>query len=641
MSGEMPESQATSSLPKSDLNALCSLCNAEFSITLQRDCEIGHDPHTGDLVCFLCFIHRKITNKYPHSFHEGDPMAAPLFARREARLNPTSPLYPKTSLSSPISTPCEYCLVTLASLNHAPEHAHQGTVYCSTCQQCLCDAHSHLLHKQPLGGMLHHIVPVDRRNQTLLQGGNDGMAVIHKCSLHSYKTYVAVDMTEIRLACIICVAQGSCNHTDDDADDDDDYFIKNDNDDSTKGGYVDFTEAQPYLRRLIIKTLTEPILLKSKKVTDESSRRDELKDVENGNILLAMTREIGRAVDPLTSFVSKLRSVSTVVHNQLSQLHQPEDLNVSMQIQWKELANDVSAFMCSIGDAFHHGIQSLERPLQRINGTVLEAMAIVGLEGINVKDMGDQVLASAPVTPIAVAEMVTVANALKYLRQTLQEGHIGGVSQLNITKLTTVFARIDELTHTLSAILSSCRPLGEVGLVNDMNGEIVLGQLTRLFEAIIGLDTMYFDMFNFPIPRVGLSKLLSWKIELRSKLHKAGLFQEALNALLYDNMKPRKVTFQTLRLIEHLEAAGDPNAPLLRALLRYNGNARDSLTEFRQAQKQGCTHPLLYYFLGDCLLASPNNTFETRQRALEYYEIAIQGMFSLHITDNHIHSLTS
>lgn len=428
------------------------------------------------------------------------------------------------------------------------------------------------------------------------------MANLGKCPKHPDKDCATMDTFSLSVVCMDCI-------------------------DPSKWSYVSLTESYPVLNKSIVETLTTSFYLRK---PDDANISNLSKNVDKGNVMLAMLREMNPVVNHLYSFTNELRSVMALVYDQLSQLAQSEHPIASMGIDWKGLAGDVGGFMGSIAYVFHEGVQSVERSLHRINGTVLEALEIVGLEDVHVEEMGKTVLSSRPVTPATVAGVALVAGTLESLRATLQKGDIGGLSKFNVSNLDTFLSLAEVLNrNSLDPIRSACASLGEIMLVNDLNGVVLLGHLNRLFETIRALDSKYFELFTYPRPRYGLKKLILWKIDLTYKLNREALFQETLNALMYDaKTLDRSLTHHTLNIIQQFEAVGDPDAPLLRALLKYNRKVGSNYWHFKDALDKGCTHPLLYYFLGNCYLGSQDPSIRDIGKALECYQTTIIGTYS-------------
>lgn len=102
-------------------------------------------------------------------------------------------------------------------------------------------------------------------------------------------------------------------------------------------------------------------------------------------------------------------------------------------------------------------------------------------------------------------------------------------------------------------------------------------------------------------------------------------FELALEALLYDGDGVKIITHQTLKLIEAAISTGNPDAPLLMGIRKYqcHGEAYQYLHE---AEQKGSRHPLLMYYIGQCLVSGDKGIEMDLERALDYYNKAIEGM---------------
>lgn len=99
-----------------------------------------------------------------------------------------------------------------------------------------------------------------------------------------------------------------------------------------------------------------------------------------------------------------------------------------------------------------------------------------------------------------------------------------------------------------------------------------------------------------------------------------------LNALLYQDGGIRNFTHTTLKMIEESKGKlGEANTLFIEGIRRfaYHDIAFKYLSE---AEKKGCKHPVLYYFLGDCYRSGYKGVDVDDDKALHYFNKAMEGM---------------
>lgn len=102
------------------------------------------------------------------------------------------------------------------------------------------------------------------------------------------------------------------------------------------------------------------------------------------------------------------------------------------------------------------------------------------------------------------------------------------------------------------------------------------------------------------------------------------LFELALHSLVYPTGYLRPLTKSALQLVYQAKEAGIPEAPFLAGLAKY-GFPGEAYGHFQEAQRNGVTHPLLYYYIGRCYHSRGRGVTTDLHLALNYYQQAIAG----------------
>lgn len=115
--------------------------------------------------------------------------------------------------------------------------------------------------------------------------------------------------------------------------------------------------------------------------------------------------------------------------------------------------------------------------------------------------------------------------------------------------------------------------------------------------------------------------------EKSSSLGATELFNAALSALLYGDGERRPLTHKTLRLIEDAVAINPSDGLLLVGIMMMGIRKKDALKHFQEAEEKGSSHPLLYYYLGECYRLGNFGVRRDEIEALMYYEKCIAGRY--------------
>lgn len=102
------------------------------------------------------------------------------------------------------------------------------------------------------------------------------------------------------------------------------------------------------------------------------------------------------------------------------------------------------------------------------------------------------------------------------------------------------------------------------------------------------------------------------------------LFAEALEALTYDDGQRRPTTTRTLNLIDAVFKTGSPNAYILKGIERLLCEC-EALECLLEAEARGCTHPLLYYYLGTCYWPIGVRSDKNLSKSMAYHTKALGG----------------
>lgn len=104
-----------------------------------------------------------------------------------------------------------------------------------------------------------------------------------------------------------------------------------------------------------------------------------------------------------------------------------------------------------------------------------------------------------------------------------------------------------------------------------------------------------------------------------------------LDVLLYQDGELKPLTHNTLKLIEDVKSHVDEaNALFLEGLCSF----RNRLELLSTAEKKGCDHPIMYYFLGECYKTGDKGVKKDNHKSLEYYTKAIAGMWTVMLTQH-------
>lgn len=102
--------------------------------------------------------------------------------------------------------------------------------------------------------------------------------------------------------------------------------------------------------------------------------------------------------------------------------------------------------------------------------------------------------------------------------------------------------------------------------------------------------------------------------------------EECLDILLYNDDQQRPLTLNSLySLVVRKRMIVGPAGLFIKGIRQFDRD-KASFKCFAQAEKEGCDHPILHYFLGECYRLGDKGVNKDTSRALEYYDKAIKGM---------------
>lgn len=106
----------------------------------------------------------------------------------------------------------------------------------------------------------------------------------------------------------------------------------------------------------------------------------------------------------------------------------------------------------------------------------------------------------------------------------------------------------------------------------------------------------------------------------------AKVLKRAVDALFGINLKPKPLTEKTLSPVLEAVTASHANALLLRTLINAQiGSLGASYHGLKEAERQGATHPIQYYFLGEIYREGVKGVKRNIKEAIGYYAKAIAG----------------
>lgn len=106
-----------------------------------------------------------------------------------------------------------------------------------------------------------------------------------------------------------------------------------------------------------------------------------------------------------------------------------------------------------------------------------------------------------------------------------------------------------------------------------------------------------------------------------------------VNALLYQDGTTRPMTHRTLKLLEESKSKLDEgDASFIKGIRRYQHRHR-CFPFFSEAEEKGCTHPFLYYFLGECYMSDYRGVSKDISKAADYYSMSVGGMSMTWVPD--------
>lgn len=121
-----------------------------------------------------------------------------------------------------------------------------------------------------------------------------------------------------------------------------------------------------------------------------------------------------------------------------------------------------------------------------------------------------------------------------------------------------------------------------------------------------------------------MSDMTDWKELPNDEVQYQKAFERALRTLINTNER-RQLTLQSFKLVEQFTAIRPGDGLFLKAILKFTRRGTGFLN-FRYAEYKGCTHPLLYWHLGNTHAEGEDYIPEDPKLAMKYYNKAIQGM---------------
>lgn len=164
---------------------------------------------------------------------------------------------------------------------------------------------------------------------------------------------------------------------------------------------------------------------------------------------------------------------------------------------------------------------------------------------------------------------------------------------------------------------------------SNQEGSQTAGNQQTNVKEVLGVKRSRQAISNDDTPSASACPVSSGESRIAVELRDPSLtaLNDCIEALLYQDGAFRSLTHSTLKLLEDTKArVGEVNALFLEGLHAF-GRQRASFKYFLEAEEKGCTHPVLYFFMGDCFDLGLGGIEKNAAKALEYYTKSIEGMY--------------
>lgn len=474
---------------------------------------------------------------------------------------------------------------------------------CSECKGkgkgCLKDMRdAYPLHYRELEALPLYLLEAQKTNVEL-GNGLSHYPMYDKCVNHVNDDWVMVDMDDLKCLCLLCSKrQPSTNRQ------------------------RSLEDALPMIRERIAIALTSP-LVKGTSLCHDSQR--ESKGGPNGSVqdkpsLLNAAKRMAHASNVLQENVNQVKNTLTSVRNKLLEMRTMMVEEGPRQRLEAVIGGIDKHFRdaCLIYETSRH---PLIRTRQIISGTILEGVTLLGLNAVegktpNTKGEIREGLLKRSVEIECGGKEVMILRTLECLRETLENNDTSLVELTN-EDIEGFFNQPGGINEAIEAVYKR---------IHGINPDTTVPLGTSLVEVKFLIEAV-----QTVIPHLLVGQHEAWQdviaewVRKRKKQSHSQALQTCLDALLYPDILSRPLTHNTLKIIDNAQTKLDHSDALFVEGLRQFSRADAPWLLLSEAEKKGCDHPLLPYFIGLCYRDGGKGVAKCSSKALEYYNKCIKG----------------
>lgn len=110
----------------------------------------------------------------------------------------------------------------------------------------------------------------------------------------------------------------------------------------------------------------------------------------------------------------------------------------------------------------------------------------------------------------------------------------------------------------------------------------------------------------------------------------ASALEACLGHLFYQDGQQKELCHQLIKIIEDIKMTiGEVNALVIDGIMQFD--IADKPAHFLiQAEEQGCVHPVLLYYMGQCFSRSDKGVTRCQTKAIAYFDKTIEGTLEGH-----------
>lgn len=526
--------------------------------------------------------------------------------------NPSLPSSPHPSLDV-----CSECLSMLIFACHGDKTpAHDPITGDLICHECQLKSRPNVLsndyplHARGLKASPLYLLANPLKANVEMKSEVSTIAMFDKCIHHINDDWVVVHMDELKCLCLTCSENQTSSNL-------------------LKG----LGDARSIIRERLAIALITPLDNKGTLTNQIKQRKGVmLQHTRQEKInLIEATQRLSGVASVLDQWMNQVKEVNRMVCDKLSQIRsiisrddEKDDTSTNQHVE--TILHDLDPFFQQACHIHINSLYPLIRIRHVISGTLLNGIRLLGLSISDNNDAGYQAyytkeeviktLYKRPVNVGCVGEEVMILRCIECLRETLEKGD---TLLLELTK------------EDVSGILSQVGGMKEgldilFGQKNNVAFDVPISSARVLTKAKVMKGLVMKCVASLSLihePDYWLDGMLTWK---EKEIEKQVALDACLNVLVYKDGTEKSLTHSTLKLIkESRPKIGEANALFLEGLQRHFG-LRPAFKYFSEAEKKGCNHPLLCYYMGICYHSSggvPRDVI----KASECFGKAINGMF--------------